>query len=452
MKKNAFLIIFPLLFFFASCGDDKKDFDAYNVPYNPSLPIEIASIGPKVGGLGTRVVISGSNFGNDTSKIKLYFNTKEALILKAQTNAIYAMVPKQPGEYSTITVAIKEGENADGTPKYKEAVLENIQFKYNIKATVTTVAGIYNEAVAKDGPALEASFQRPVMLSVDNTGVILISDDDAKRVRFLSLQDNKVTTVLSGMNSPWQNTFNYKSDKFFVIERYTTLRPHLFTGLYKEDNWQEPDIFYDQKDASGNYIAGNMRHYGIAADDDYIYVLSEYGTRFIRVHQITRKVELIGQNLNMDSWSHIAMNKKNGMMYITAEGRGRLYRLNPYHIPAGHTTPWLTQADIEHIVGTGRGPAKEGNGKSAQLGEIEGLACDQEGNVYLADYTNHIIWKIDEEFNATIFAGVPGTSGYLDGKPKEALFNRPYDVSATPDGILYVADTFNRLIRCVAVQ
>ena len=76
----------------------------------------------------------------------------------------------------------------------------------------------------------------------------------------------------------------------------------------------------------------------------------------------------------------------------------------------------------------------------------------KEGNVYLADYTNHVIWKVDEEFNATIFAGVPGESGYKDGKPQEALFNKPYDVAATPDGILYVADTYNYLIRCIAIQ
>ena len=53
---------------------------------------------------------------------------------------------------------------------------------------------------------------------------------------------------------------------------------------------------------------------------------------------------------------------------------------------------------------------------------------------------------------APIFAGVPGESGYKDGKPQEALFNKPYDVAATPDGILYVADTYNYLIRCIAIQ
>lgn len=441
-----------MLFIF-SCGSDEKESENYNEPYDPNSPLVVNAIGPEKGGLGTRVVVSGLNFGNDTSKIKLYFNEKEALILKAQSNALYAMVPKQPGDSSIIKVAIKEGENSDGTPKYREAILEDKKFKYNVRATVTTVAGQYNVEKAVDGPALEATFARPVMLSVDKNGQnILISDDNGKSIRHLSLKDNKVSTVVSDMNSPWQNSYNYKFDKFFVVERGTALRPHLFTGIYEKDNWQEPEKFYDQKDASNNYIARNMGYYGLASDDEYVFLLSAYGSRFVRVHHETRKVELIGENLDFDSWSHITMNKKNGMIYVSAEGRGRIYRFDPYYTPPGHTTPWITQKEIEHIVGTGKGNAKEGNGTAAQLGDIEGITSDWDGNVYVADYHNHIIWKIDEEFNATIFAGVPGTSGYQDGKPKEALFFKPYDVAATPDGILYVADTFNRVIRCVAIQ
>lgn len=453
MKKNDFFVglIFLVLLNCFACNSDKKVED-YDEPYSPDKPLLVSTIGPEKGGLGTRVVVNGSNFGNDPSKVKLFFNSKEALILKLQSNAIYAMVPKQPGEYSTIKVKVEEGQNPDGSPKYREAVLEDMKFKYNIKATVTTVAGKVGVSEVKDGMALEASFKRPVMLAVDEEGTVLIADDNGQKIRMLSLSDNKLSTVLSDLHEPWQCSFNLDFTRYFVIERRASKRPLLFYGLYKDSNWQESEAFYDEKDDDGNYIAGNMDYYGLAADDKYVFLLSASGKRFIRVDQETHKVELIGQDLNMDSWAHIAYNKKNGYLYITSEAWGRIYRLDPYHTPAGRTTPWITQAEVEHIVGTGRGSAKEGNGKAAQLGQIEGLAADQEGNIYLADYTNHIIWKIDEEFNATIHAGVPGEKGYRDGKPGEALFNMPYDVASTPDGILYVADVNNYLIRCIAIQ
>ena len=49
-------------------------------------------------------------------------------------------------------------------------------------------------------------------------------------------------------------------------------------------------------------------------------------------------------------------------------------------------------------------------------------------------------------------AGVPGVKGYKDGKPNEALFNTPYGIAATPDGIVYVADTYNYVVRVIAIQ
>ena len=49
-------------------------------------------------------------------------------------------------------------------------------------------------------------------------------------------------------------------------------------------------------------------------------------------------------------------------------------------------------------------------------------------------------------------AGVPGVKGYKDGKPEESLFNTPYGIAATPDGIVYVADTYNYVIRVIAIQ
>lgn len=448
---GSFLLFITFLsILITACSSNEKS-EPYDQPYSPEKPILVNNIGPEKGGLGTRVIISGSNFGNDKSKIKVFFNSKEALVLKVQNNAIYAMVPKQPGENSVIKVAVAESINPDSSFNYKESILENKTFKYNIKATVTTVAGQLGVNKLADGPVMEGSFGRPVMLAVDNAGTILIADDGGDKIRMVSIPDGKLTSINSTKEG-WQCSFNLSFTNYYQIERRASARPLLFYGLFKKDNWQIEDMFYDQKDETGKYIAGQMDYFGLAADDKYVFLLSEYGKRLVRVDQETRKVEVIGEDLNMHQWAHIAFNRKNGYLYITSEAWGRVYRLDPYHTPAGKTTPWLTQNDVEHIVGMGKGTAKEGNGKAAQLGEIEGMAADQEGNVYLADYSNHVIWKIDEEFNATIHAGVPGQSGYRDGKPKESLFNTPYDIAATPDGILYVADTYNYLIRCIAIQ
>jgi len=458
MKKIIFLFSLVAIFFngFVSCDDEEG---IEEVPYSSGKPIVVSDIGPITGGLGTRVVVTGSNFGSDKSKVKLFFNDKESLILSLNNTAIYAMVPKQPGDFSSIKVFVEDEikpdttiQYADTTIQYAEGVLADKQFQYKIKATVTTVAGVVGKNLFKDGTALEGSFARPVMISVDNSGTIFVTDDFSNRVRQVSVEENKLSTVFRDAFQPWQNSFNTDYTNFYVLERRATTRPLLFYALSKSSNWLEPAEVYDQKDKNGDYIAGNYDYYGLAADDRFVYLLSAFGHRLVRYDSKLKKMELIGQDLNTDSWAHLAFNKKNGYIYVSNESWGRLYRFDPYHIPEGKSTPWITQDDFQLVAGTSRGSAIEGNGENAQFGSVEGICADQLGNVYLSDYLNAVIWKVDEENNCTILAGVPGKKGYKDGKPEESLFNTMYDVAATPDGIVYVADTYNYVIRCIAIQ
>lgn len=442
-----FIVLFP------SCNDGNNDENnPYDIPHTVGKPVVVQDISPREGGLGTRVVVSGSNFGNDKEKVKLFFNRKEALILKIQDNAIYAMVPKQPGELSTIKVVVSEKENPEGTFEGVEAELADKRFKYRLRATVTTVAGKAGQSQTIDGTLSEGTFTRPAMLAVDSAqNTAFVVDDWGNSLRLLSLKENNMKTVISNLSHPWSCAFNSQYTEFYVVERDGSSRPILFYTLTKETNWVVSEPYYDQKDEQGNYIAGSLTYYGLTADDKYIYMLATGGIQLIRIDQKTRKVELIGNNLNLHSWSHICYNKKDKHIYVATEA-GRVYRFDPGKIGTGMNKPWLTKDDVVYIAGSSIGLPIEGVGKLAQFGALEGIACDSEGNFYLADFTNHVIWKGDQSLNCTILAGNPGISGWKDGKPNDALFNSSYDVSSTPDGIVYVADTHNRVIRCIAIQ
>jgi len=446
---TAGLIFFFFSVFFPACSDKTEEVNPYNHPHNPSSPVVVTGIGPTKGGLGTKVVVSGENFGNDTSKVDLYFNSRKAMVMKVQDNAIYAMVPKQPGQYSTVKVVV------DG----KEGVLNDFQFRYYIEAVVTTVAGTWNKSTnpPKDGPALEATFYRPAKIAVDDVGNVLVTDDQSgARIRLISTQENKMTTVLN-MVVPWSSTFNEQFSHFYVMERNAAQRPVLFYSLSKSSNYMESDIYYDQKDAGGNYIFGSYVACALAADDKYIYMMTQSGERFVRVHQQTKTVELIGQNIPTGTYSHMVYNPKDRKMYLSLEASGRIMRFDPNYTPSGRTSPWITWDDMEWVIGTGvvSSTSKEGNGKEAQLGTLCGLGADQEGNIYICDQKFHCVWKVDQLLNCTVFAGPPAGSavpGYRDGKPEEALFNRPYDITATYDGLIYVADTYNYVVRCISIQ
>ena len=75
-----------------------------------------------------------------------------------------------------------------------------------------------------------------------------------------------------------------------------------------------------------------------------------------------------------------------------------------------------------------------------------GLVSDSKGNVYVADTANHVIRKITNEGQVITLAG-NGRPGLMDGKSTAASFYFPHDLAVTQDGIVYVADTLNHVIR-----
>lgn len=82
-----------------------------------------------------------------------------------------------------------------------------------------------------------------------------------------------------------------------------------------------------------------------------------------------------------------------------------------------------------------------------------GLAVDQSGGIFLSDEHNRVILRIDENSGSTsIYAGVQGKIGSLDGDVSSALFNIPRGLAVDSKGNLFVADAGNDKIRKITPQ
>ncbi|MGZ4964003.1 MAG: MBG domain-containing protein [Limisphaerales bacterium] len=114
-----------------------------------------------------------------------------------------------------------------------------------------------------------------------------------------------------------------------------------------------------------------------------------------------------------------------------------------------HTIRTITPAGVvSTVAGTvGVAGSANGSGTSAQFNSPQGIARDSSGNLYVADTGNHTIRKITSGGSVSLFAGSNGTSGWLDATGSSALFNFPQDVAVDSSGNVYVADTWNHLIR-----
>jgi hypothetical protein len=75
------------------------------------------------------------------------------------------------------------------------------------------------------------------------------------------------------------------------------------------------------------------------------------------------------------------------------------------------------------------------------------LLLIQQEILFVTEIGNHLIRKIASNGNVTTFAGTSGAPGSTDGIDSVAKFSEPRGIKIDSYGNLFVADTFNHLIR-----
>ncbi|HZP42502.1 MAG TPA: hypothetical protein VFD84_13480 [Candidatus Binatia bacterium] len=192
-------------------------------------------------------------------------------------------------------------------------------------------------------------------------------------------------------------------------------------------------------DAAGNvYIAD--------AQDHRVYRIDAAGTLHDFAGKVAGGVGVAGKGgenvpavgAPLDTPLRIAIGG-DGAVYITDFNNHRIRRVT-------------ADGRISTAVGSGVPGAADGPAAVAQLTQPSGLAFDSAGNLYIADFGNHLIRKVDTAGNVTRIAGVPGTPGAAgDGGPAgSAMLNGPTDVVVDRDGALLIVDQLNNKVRRIA--
>tara|TARA_R110002073_G_scaffold320759_2_gene496351 strand:- start:22053 stop:23345 length:1293 start_codon:yes stop_codon:yes gene_type:complete len=85
------------------------------------------------------------------------------------------------------------------------------------------------------------------------------------------------------------------------------------------------------------------------------------------------------------------------------------------------------------------------------------ILYDDEGSLFFADTSNHLIRKIDSSGVVTRVAGIAPVDGVAQkgfagdgGQATEALINYPVDLDFGDDGTLYFTDVFNHCVRAIS--
>src|ERR1044072_835665 len=129
---------------------------------------------------------------------------------------------------------------------------------------------------------------------------------------------------------------------------------------------------------------------------------------------------------------------KDGTVYVAAAGdSNRIRKVSP-------------DANVTTLAGGKEGFA-DGAGPSAAFNTPSALALGPSGDLFVADTGNNRIRKITPDGHVTTVAG-DGTAGYVDGPTAKAQFNGPIGLAVSDGGDIYVADTYNDVIRMITTE
>jgi RHS repeat-associated protein len=337
--------------------------------------------------------------------------------------------------------------------------------KREIQGGIRTVAG---GSTGGDGiPATESSLQTPMAIAFAPDGSLYIANANASNVRRVG-PDGIITTVAgSGLHSGPIGDGGPATQAAVVQPYAVALGPDgdLYIGTNSRDHHRIRKV---DRNGTITTVAGTgqagysgdggpateamiYHPYGLAVAPDgslYIADLGNFRVRRVDPDGIITTVAGDGSGrFNEDGIpaleagfmpKGIALGP-DGSLYIADPSENRVFRVTPDGL-------------LVTVAGTGtNGPRGDGGlAIEASLRSPDDVAIGPDGNLYIADGSDHIIRVVDAKgyIRTVVGNGVRGFSGE-NTYPTLASLHSPTGIGFGPDRSLYIADTLNNRIRRV---
>lgn len=426
--------------FTAGCSDDD---DGSGGAYDPARPVVLESFSPREGGVGTKLIIRGENFGYDPSKIKVRIanaENREARVVSVKGTRIYAIVPAR-ADTGNVTVTIGEGEQA------QELAFEET-FQYEFKKNLSTLCGGGFNAEDKDGSFKEAKFARPLRLTLDdeNQKLYVLESNTYKCIREVDLINQTVSTP---WRAPGLNNLRTLC--------YGTTRDTLYVGI-EGGSSNVSTVFLLRADGfvrHKTYAPRSRSNASILNPVDGELFINDYdqGKVFRWDRDSQEMIEAAtcfkAQTDFTFCWSHDGQH----LYALALECPGSFSTI----VRMKYDFATKTLGTAEPWVGVdGQSGYQDGIGEESRIFCPYQMCTGPQGDFFLADTWNHCIRRIvDNNGVATVstYAGIGGQSGFTEGDPLEAQMEYPTGVAVSDDGsVVYVADKENNRICKITVE
>ncbi|HYI12015.1 MAG TPA: hypothetical protein VEK57_23375 [Thermoanaerobaculia bacterium] len=310
--------------------------------------------------------------------------------------------------------------------------------------TVTSLAGPQGGAGFDDGTGSEARFNGPSGVATDNNGNIYVADRGNSTIRKIT-PAGAVTTLagLAGKTGSADGTGSAgrffsptgvstdSSGNVYVADSFNqTIR--IITAAGTVSTLAGHAGAFGSDDGTGS-AARFKQPSGVATDTIGNVYVADTGNSTVR------KITAAGAVTTLPGLSGLFVFPED----IAVDISGNVY------VTESQTIRKITPAGaVTTLAGLAGNPGNvDGTGSAARFFHPRGVATDSNGNVYVADLSNHTIRRITPGGVVTTLAGFAGIAGSADGTASAARFDNPIGVATDSSGNVYVADSGNNTIR-----
>jgi len=314
---------------------------------------------------------------------------------------------------------------------------------------VTTVAGSTYGYI--DGLGLQAQFNNPSGICVDDAGYIYVADKSNNRIRKIDQSNNNAVTTIAGSGA---EGFADGVGTNAIFAAPTGICIDSQGNLYVTDFWNfkirkitPAGVVTTVAGTTQGYTDGNVTIAqfgylaGICVDTQGNLYVADGGNNRIRKITPTGVVSTvagstsgyqdgIGTNSKFDYPSGICIDPSNNL-FITETFGQKIRKINSFGI-------------VSTVAGSTLGYA-DGQGTSAQFSMATGICIDNFGNIFVTDSFNNRIRKITPSGLVSTYSG--SVYGYIDGSITDALYKNPWDICRDLIGNLYIAELDTDKIR-----
>lgn len=322
----------------------------------------------------------------------------------------------------------------------------------NAETRVSTFAGSGSVGSA-DGNGIAASFNLPTVVTIDSFGNIFVVDRSNHKIRKITPNGEVTTFAGSGFSGSADGVGTAASFRFPDGAVFDS-QNNLFISDQSNHKIRKitPDGTVTTFAGSGTIgsadgigtAAGFYYPAGMAVDAaDNLYV-ADYGNNKIRkITPIGTVSTFAGTGVAGSADGNVSVAQFNGATGVCVDPFGNFFVADYYNNKIRKID---TSGEVSTFAGNGSIGSADGIGNAASFHYPAIVAVDAANNLLVTDEENNKIRKIAPDRTVTTLAG-NGTIGAADGISTVAQFNSPTGVAVDNSNTVFVCDYGNHKIR-----